>query len=55
MPALTGPLPVGDHTLACLVYATPRPDVAPISDAELSVPAAAVALLERCAAQEVPS
>jgi hypothetical protein len=55
VPALTSPLHAGSHTLACLVYATPRTDAAPVADADLSIPAAAVALLERCAAQEVPA
>jgi hypothetical protein len=55
VPALTGPLPVGTHTFACLVYATPSTDAPPASDLEPAIPAAALALLEQCAAREVAS
>ena len=65
VPALTGPLPAGDHTVACLVHASPRIDPptpkfgAVVASGETSAPdfgvGAALGLLERCAAQEVPS
>ena len=52
VPALTASLRAGDHTVACLVCASPRSDAATIADDELVVPSAAIDLLERCAMQE---
>ena len=53
VPALNGPLPAGDHTVACLVYASPR-TAPPVVDETSVVPPAAADLLERITAQEVP-
>ena len=65
VPALTGPLPAGDHTVACLVHASPRSEpTAPEFGADVAPGATsapkfglegALDLLERCAAREVPS
>jgi hypothetical protein len=56
VPALTAPLPTGDHTMACLVYASPTGlDVDGGADGDArgrSVPEAALELLDRIAAQE---
>ncbi|HUS41052.1 MAG TPA: DUF2264 domain-containing protein [Ilumatobacteraceae bacterium] len=54
VPALTSPLPAGDHTVACLVYASPRTGDG-LSTDELAIPTAALDLLERCATQEMPT
>ncbi len=53
VPALTAPLPTGDHTIACLVVASPRTGAMPPAGDDLVVPAAAVGLLERRTTQEV--
>jgi hypothetical protein len=65
VPALTGSIPPGDHTMACLVSASPRPSLpAPTFGASVAPDATsapnfgmgrALELLERIAAQQVPS
>ena len=68
VPALSAPLLAGDHTIACLVYASPSPNTpkfgangAPgatstpnfgVDDAGLHVPDAALELLDRITTQE---
>ena len=58
VPALSGPLPVGDHTIACLVHAAPpESEGAGLGTATgpdpAAVPAAVLDLLERISAQEM--
>jgi len=53
IPALSGVIAAGDHTIACVVHATPTGSAGDHPEPS-TVPAAALALFERIAAQEVP-
>lgn len=52
VPALSGPLPAGDHTIACFVHAAPTGSDGAGPDPAV-VPRAALGLLERTSAQEI--
>ena len=58
VPALSGPLPVGDHTIACLGHAAPPESegagLGPATGPDpAAVPAAVLDLLERISVQEM--